>query len=332
LDNEAPHLADFMRESFALMQARAGGRAKPVPLPWPGVAERLGGGLWPGLHVLTGATGRGKTQFALQAAWKASDAGVPVLYVGLELDRAGLVARLLALAEGEATGRTPRWSDLYLGKTTPGELERLVAKHGKTLEERPFRAEFGPPHGWDFRRLYERARALREEYSEPAPGELPLLVVLDFLQVVGNPEGERLELRERISRAAYAGRAVARDFGAAVLMLSSVSREGAKKARTGDGEDAVDPTKTDASELVGLGKESGDIEFAADSVLALVSGAFDARAGVTPMHLAVAKVRAGRPGWCRLDFDGACFVEVREHGGKARGGKARNEDEVDCFA
>jgi replicative DNA helicase len=127
-------------------------------------------------------------------------------------------------------------------------------------------------------------------------------------------------MRERIGRAAYAGRAVARDLGAAVLLLSSVSRDNAKKAKT-DGEDGINPETTDAAELVGMGKESGDIEYAADSVLSLVSGVFDARNKVTPMHLAVAKVRAGRTGWCRLDFDGASFTEVRQSAGFLAGEK-----------
>jgi replicative DNA helicase len=314
LDKEAPHVGDFLNDALELMRARATGQAKPIPLPWADVSNRLGGGLWPGLHVLTGATGRGKTQFALQVAWRAANAGVPVLYVGLELDRMGVTARLLALAEGEATKQTPKWSDLYLGKTKQDEFERLVTKHTRTLKELPFRAEFGPPHGWDFRQLAARVCAMREEYPESRPGEFPMLVVLDYLQAVGSPEGERFDIRERISRAAYAGRAVARDFGAAVLLLSSVSRENAKKARAG-GNDGIDPEKDDASELVGMGKESGDIEYAADSVLSLVSGDFDERDKVTSMFLAIAKVRAGRTGWCRLGFDGACFTEVQQSAG-----------------
>lgn len=315
LEKEAPHVGSFFRESVKVLKARATGLVKPVALPWAGVAERLGGGLWPGLHVLTGATGTGKTQFALQAAWKASGSG-PVLYIGLELGRLDVVARLLALAEGDATGRTPKWSDLFLGHgdASGARLERLAETHAAELEAREFRAEFGPPHGWSYEELVPRVQAMREAHPETHEGEIPMLVVLDFLQAVGSPAGEhRQDIKERIGRAAYAGRAVARDFGAAVLMLSSTAREGYKRSRIssdgGDdggvvvsGEDA-----TNASELVGLGKESGDIEYAADSVMVLVSGDYDRTTLSTPIHLAVAKVRAGRPGWCPLEFDGATF-------------------------
>ena len=310
LNERAPLAGSFLRESLVLMQRRATGEAKPIPVPWPEVAERMGGGLWPGLHVLTGTTGTGKTQFALQVAWKAALANVPVLYIGLELGQLDVTARLLALAEGEATGRRPpKWSELYLGKRSQADLECFATEHGPTIEALPFRAEFGPPQGWSYTELGERVKAMREEYPERTPGELPMLVVLDYLQVVGSPGGERLDLRERIGRAAYAGRAVARDYGAAVLVVSSVSRENGQRmkvnanpvrgnegSRTAPTTPGNEPGCTPASDFVGLGKESGEIEYAADTVSALVAGDFD-KAG-TQMWLAVAKVRAGRAGWC----------------------------------
>lgn len=125
-----------------------------------------------------------------------------------------------------------------------------------------------------------------------------------------------MTLRERIGRAAYTGRAVARDFGAAVLMVSSVSRESANKARvaTEANKEGVLPPgypgalgETHPSDLVGLGKESGDIEYAADSVMTLVRDTYDKARRATPMWLAVAKVRAGEPSWCALEFNGSTF-------------------------
>lgn len=317
LNKEAPHIGDFIAKSVALMKARASGDAKPIPLPWTNVAAALGRGLWPGLHVLTGATGQGKTQLALQVAWAAAKAGVPVLYIGLELGELDISARLLALAEGEVTGKSSQWSDLYLGNASEPEIERLANAHLKTLKEIPFRAEFGPPHGWGSDNLHKRVGAMRAEHPEKTPGSLPMLVVLDYLQAIGGDGGEgKDDLRERIGKAAYMGRAVARDFGAAVLMLSSVSRENAKKSRTGGSEkDSVVPGETPASDLVGMGKESGEIEYAADSVMALVSGDWDERSKETPMHLAVAKVRAGKPRWCALDFNGSTFREGLTRGG-----------------
>ena len=305
---KAPLASSLFDGALKLMLARARKEAKAVQMPWPNVAEALGGGLWPGLHVLTGTTGSGKTQFALQVAFTAACARVPTLYIGLELGPLDLTARLLALAEGEATGRAPpKWSAMYLGQEDSGALERMGKEHGPTLADLPFHAEFGPPGGWGADQLHERVRAMRETYPEQTPGGRPLLVVLDYLQAVGESADKKLELRERIGQAAYAGRTVARDHGAAVLMLSSVSRDNAKRLRVGDEKNNnTNPQTDNPADLVGLGKESGEIEYAADTVLALVSGEYEERKP-TKMHLAIAKMRAGRAAWCDLEFDGSTF-------------------------
>ena len=315
----APKVGAMAGRALGIMRARATGKAKPIPMPWPSVASALGGGLWPGLHVLTGTTGSGKTQFALQVAFEAACSGVPTLYIGLELGELDLTARLLALVEGKVTGKTPPpWSSMYLGKTADATLERLGREHATTLEGLPLHAEFGPPNGWGSDQLDKRGRAMREMYPEETPGGRPLLVVLDYLQAVGQSAGGRLELRERIGRAAYDGRTVARDLGAAVLMISSVSREGAKRLRVSTDADATkkgeatNPEKTSPADLVGLGKESGEIEYAADTVMALVSGEYEERKPTKKMHLAIAKMRAGRAAWCALEFDGSTFTTPEE--------------------
>lgn len=306
--DEAKHIGEILERALPTMRARANKSAKPVPLPWPRLAESLGGGLWPGLHVLTGATGHGKTQFALQAAFSAAKSGTPVLYVGLELGELDISSRLLTLAAAEAKynkGVVTRWSDLYSGRG--GNLDAIEKAGAPILAAMSLFIEFGPPMGWSFTQLHNRVGALRELHQEATPGSRPLLVVLDYLQAVGAPEKARLDLRERISRAAYEGRAAARDFGAAVLMLSSVSRTNAKEL---NGKDTTSTESEDrpASDFVGMGKESGDIEYAADTVLALVpKGEWDG--SKRTMRLAIAKMRAGVPSSCELSFDGSTFSE-----------------------
>lgn len=302
-NKSAPLAASLFADSLATMVARAKKEATPVPLPWPGVAEALGGGLWPGLHVLTGTTGSGKTQLALQAAFKAACSGIPTLYIGLELGPLDLTARLLALAEGESSGAVPPWSSMYLGKTDAAELESLGHAHAATLKGLPFHAEFGPPMGWSAGLLSDRVAAMRGMYSE----KKPLFVVLDYLQAVGATD-DRADLRERIGKAAYVGRAVAREHDAAVLMLSSVSRDNVKRLRVGGDEGNV-KEDTSPAELVGLGKESGEIEYAADTVLALAAEPY-AAGRPTAIRLAVAKMRAGAPQWCDLTFNGSTFSEL----------------------
>jgi replicative DNA helicase len=299
LDARAPTVASIYDTAAATLVARSEKREGPVPVPWPALEERLGGGLWPGLHVLVGGTGSGKTQLALQLALHAARADRPVLYVGLELGQADLVARLVSLAVEGA----PHWSELWHGTAgDPGTADLLTSARDE-LCALPLRLEIGGPYGWHYTELAARARALVEAYRDH---QGPALVVLDYLQVVGSAD-DREELRMRIQRAAYEGRRVARDLDCAVLLVSSVPRAyyyllGPHKAK-GSGADVPPPGDTGgdpAATFIGLGKEAGEIEFSADTVLAIWRD--------KDVRLVAAKVRAGETGVVNLHFDGSRFA------------------------
>jgi len=211
-----------------------------------------------------------------------------------------------------------RWSRLYLGQGGPTELSELATQHAEQLAELqkiPFHLDVCPPMGWSYDEIFSKARAMRDQY--PATGKpRPFLMVLDFLQLVSSPEGSREELRERIGRAAYAGRAAARDLDAVVLMVSSTSRDnyavlgGEGKQKLGQG---------NAARLVGLGKESGEVEYAADSVLVLCRDLEKEAKKVegeewSSLWVALAKARAARPDWAELWFNGGWFTEPRSPG------------------
>lgn len=160
-------------------------------------------------------------------------------------------------------------------------------------------------------------RALYPQYQGP------VLVVLDFLQLVASdPDHGREDLRERVSRAAYQARAIAREQDAIVIVLSSTARDNYEKTR-------VEPVKTKSaypesasglelkrphlSDLVGLGKESGDVEYAADSVLVFCPEHYPNEPpdrsvrSARRIHLAIAKLRAGAPSWVTFTFNGTRF-------------------------
>lgn len=309
-------LGAFFDEAVELMRRRARGDAKPIMTPWNHINEALCGGLWPGtFSVLTGSTGSGKSQWALQVALGAARAGTPVLYVGLELGRVDLVARVIGLMEAEDSGTAPPWSFYFFGAVGTGNLDRAAAAHGGALKRLPFRLETAPPMGWPISNLGVRAAALRAAHPETRPGAQPILVIVDYLQIVGaENEPKRQDLRERIGRAAACGRAIALEHDAAVLMLSSVSRENAKGIATGD-----KPWMRPASDFVGLGKESGEIEFSADVVIVLTRGPGGAK--WSSMYLGVAKQRAGLTSpagrWPHLLFNGGWFCK----------GEAKDEEE-----
>ena len=126
------------------------------------------------------------------------------------------------------------------------------------------------------------------------------------------------DLRERIGQAAYRGQAVAQRYNTAVLMISSTARNSyakvggeIKEAGLGIDDDGVRFIRNPDA-LIGLGKESGEIEYACDSVTAGIRlPGEDSRYRTTVF--ATAKVRAGVPGWSALTFDGNTFAPVIQY-------------------
>jgi replicative DNA helicase len=311
LDTDAPPVGSLLGDALDIMRARATGEpsARPFTMPdgWTLTSAELGGGLSPGwMYVLVGNTGTGKSQWALQAALAAARGGTPVLYVGLELDRVGLVTRLLGLLSHI------HWSRLYLGESIneqppAEEATRLMNLHAGTLEALPLHLEVGPPYGWDYTRLRPMVDALCRRY----PGRPPLVVV-DYLQLVTSPKGSREETRERVGKVAYQARQVARDASAAVLLLSSTGRQ---NYATLAGQENGNRLGTGPADwLVGLGKESGEVEYAADAVLVLAKDPNGSGEKESRVFLAIAKRRARPMGslpwpWVPYRFNGGWFME-----------------------
>lgn len=334
----------FLGDALDEMRGRGSGAIRPVPVPWERTAKELRGGLWPGCYVLVGATGAGKTQWAFEVAYHAitQPSPVPVLYIGLELDRPGLVARLAALGLRKR-GRPVSWSGFYMGERAAlAELDKPEGREVlEGLDAAPLYLVTGDARGWPYSKLGEAVDDIRAEHPTG-----PVLVILDFLQLVSGADdtNQREDIRERIGGAAYLARMAARKHGATVLILSATARNnyplftGTGKV---DGDRAQPLGVGDPGRFVGTGKEAGEVEYAADGVLALC------RAPDGPNRLswiAVAKARTGRPsdckGWIAYGFDGTCFKEDIDAtdkpppdtgspsgpgagGGGSRGGKGR---------
>lgn len=315
-----PRLAELLPGSLERVERRCRGVEKPIALPWAVLADHFGGGLWPGLHVVTKGTGVGGTQFALQAAIHAAKHKVPALYIGLELAELDLAVRML----GEEA-QVP-WSHLWTGTAGPKYLER-VNEALPRLQDLPFHYEVARPHGFAPSALRAAVGGMRSAYPETdGPGSRPLLVIVDFLQLVGDETGDEQDLRVRVGRASYVLRELA-SRGVAVLCISSVARERYKLLNeihtVGELTWETDPSgypvkrrilNTDA--IVGAGKESGDIEYSADSVsvLARVPQTWDGT-GVDVVF-ATAKGRATGATWSPLRFTGFAYRECEDRGGR----------------
>lgn len=316
----------------------------PVPTPWRELNDTLGGGMWPGLHMLVAGTGVGKTQLCMQIASHAvtRPSPIPVGLIELELDEMQLALRIL----GDHAHVS--WSGAYLGKIHDDSYAKLDAS-AALLSSLPMYCDFGDAMSWGPSRLVAMAQGMRAAHPTG-----PLLLVLDFLQLVGpdSPEDGRLDLRERIGRAAYAARMVARKYGASVLLVSSTARDnygtlsgkmdktGLRCQRSGLFSKRV-VTNPDA--LIGTGKESGELEYAADSLTVLIRPQLTlgdnhqeidqllAREG-RPIVAATVKVRAGAPSWMALGFEKGVFSSLSPEAMNSLGGERDAEKEPESTA
>ena len=282
---------------------------------------RLVGPLGPDrLTVVVGPTGRGKTGFAVQVAEAVASAGWPVIYLSAELAVEEVAARILALRAG---GRVA-WRDFLRGHVPRPELELACA--ALVADCRTLYLCAPPPGERTATRLRELAEVAATRHGCPAQ------VMVDYVQRLEGPPERRLDRRQEVSNISGTLRSISQPDGnypgAGILCLSSTARSNYSKS-----ESALrgflplwEAASTDIDSLVGLGKESGELEHDASLVLVLTcdragdpeeeaaardesdvnyasggSPAPGARRGA----LAAAKVRDGRTGIVRLDFDPA---------------------------
>lgn len=314
-----PRLGPMLRPALERARRRASGEEKPIALPWRSIAQHFGGGLWPGVHYLNASTGLGKTQSALQMGLHAARNGVPVAYIGLELEATEIALRVLGTAS-----RVP-WAHMFNGAAGPRYIESAESAI-ESLEGLPFHPYFGEPHGWPVTRLAEIGHAMRAQYPEiDGPGSRPILLILDFLQIVGDAPGEHTELRERIGRAAYQCRALAKDLRISILVISSIARasynvaDSAARLLGYELDESGCPIRRrviNPDALVGLGKESGEIEFSGDSISVLLKIAETADEHGVDVAFVTAKGRATGTTWSPLHFDGFRYEEPTDRGAR----------------
>lgn len=107
-------ISDFEDELYELDRRRyeahtAGRPLGPNLSSFPTLQSELGGALYPGLHILHGQPGCGKTALALQIA---ATCQCPALYVTAEMSKRELIVRLMAQV-----------NDIYLGRFRTGEYD-----------------------------------------------------------------------------------------------------------------------------------------------------------------------------------------------------------------
>lgn len=264
---------------------------------FPELNRLLGGGISTQmLTILLGKPGAGKTAMfmaiALHLAQCRDGAAptVPVLYVSTELQHNELVARLAS-----PLLRAP-WRDIVRGKATKDDGSIIthsdcaeVLKHYKIAiiaQDAIYQA------GEKAVELIARtALAVKEEC-----GQSPVVMV-DYLQELAR--GDDAKARQQNTKVAVTFRMLSQRLDCAFFCVSSVSRAGYGKA-------AAELRQADNPEVyLALAKESGDIDYAAASIMFLDVGEERDGNGWKMGRMALAKSRHGETGFAGLRFHGA---------------------------
>ncbi len=294
---------------------------------WDSLAG-LVGPLFPDrLAVLVGPTGRGKSGLGLQtaeavAAHQGADpesSHPPVLYASAEMGTDELVARLVALRANGGSDHKGAWGVAYSAllrgraplEAVRGALQSLVSDCPNLYLWVP------TPRLRSAAGLQAAAQAVYRKHRRPP------LVVVDYIQRLSPSDSENR--RGDISELSAALRDLSRPEGlgpdwpgAAVLAISSTARSNYEYFHTCEAlENAYKgPWRSDSNggrrrgppvPLVGMGKESGELEYDAPLVLCFTADAGDGSEPAPRKALiVVAKNRHGGHGTVELQFLPAC--------------------------
>lgn len=250
--------------------------------------DQLLNGLTPGLHVLAAGPGMGKTTLCLQWTLHAAQQGFPVIYVSFENSAANLTLKLICSQSQQSPTRVERG---FADMTT---LEAAAQALAPSLPRITF------IEGTRRLRLTEVERVAVEAVEQAGRG--PALIVFDYLQRAAHGLGYE-QLRHNVSALAAEMRELSTRLSMPIVAISSQNRAMGDYSRAG--RPALDSLK-----------ESGDLEYGADTVMILHSRDSAAAAHeVRPLELSILKNRFGPLGAVPLIFR-ADYGVFREEGGK----------------
>lgn len=249
---DAPNASEEWAQGLAEWEGSI--EKKGISTGFPTVDELLGGGFWDRRsYVIAGPSGTGKSALALTMAWAIAEQRIPVLYVSYELEPFEIRARLVAHETDIFYGKvcTPSGLSEYERKRVREAWGKLAQGIGKRIFIRvPGPGGEGPKPGsvaW----IHAQAQAITEAFGKPP------VVFVDYLQpAAAFADGyDPANLRIAVGKLSLDLRQLSRDLGSSIVILSSIPRSA-----------YLSPVKSYQLPEMSALKESGEIEFGADSV------------------------------------------------------------------
>ena len=205
--------------TWPVVSQRANGDALPpgIPTGYRDLDKRLGGGLRRGCQYCVAAeTGMGKTGFALGIALNVAARGHAVAFASCEMPTEQLTVRALSVRSGVDNGALERGDMSREDWSLAGEAAQWFGALPLCIDDRPAQSIVS------IRAMARRAAA---RLGKP----LSLLVV-DYIQILRGERRGRGESREQeVSELSKGLMWLAKELDCAVLTLSQLNREAAKR-------------------------------------------------------------------------------------------------------
>ncbi len=252
-------VGDLRDQADAAHAARLSGQPRGPVSGLKPLDRELGGAFEPGLHIVHGNAGAGKTAFALQVA---SSCAFPALFVSCEMSPVEILRR-----------HTARVTETFLNRLRSGEMDGLAVEKLalKAVTSTPLLALMDATRdAAPLQHLFDCAQIVRGEHAQ-------LLVVVDSLHSwaqslsAGLPEYE--SLNAGLSDLSH----LARKLECPVLIVSERNRDSMKSGG------------------INAGAGTRRIEYGAETVIDLdrEAAAQETGAGETPVTLKLGKNRHG---------------------------------------
>lgn len=292
------------------LRQRVVGEAKAIPTPWKAIDGLLGGGWYPGVHLLIGGTGSMKSAFAVQCALKAARGKHPTVYLSLETSNDLFLSRIVGITcgwpwnrvyKGQMAGLEPPDGGAGGGWEPEEVLDAGIAKTLETLGGAPLCVQCRRPYQMTVSEL----GALMAQVPEGS------FVVLDYVGLVAGDDVR--EDQRRITDKVMGVLMEAAETKAVTVLAVVATQRSSYSTLRGKGPDVERPGEGNPARLLAAGKESGGLEYGSTTTMVLVqepeSDDTNEDAKWKTFHLALAKNRLGAPGWGKLRyfFDKSAF-------------------------